>query len=158
VSLLWRPRPRLGLLEWLAISAALSLGMMHLITVTTTVPHAGAPVASIVLLLAMAAATVALLWRGNAMTVRGGRGPIPWVWSRSRCWRSISIIVCGLAVGLIGSLALITANQRELRFFMSAILAWTATLLYLARSGPLTLPRVRIAVLVVLAGLSALAL
>ena len=84
-----------------------------------------------------------------------------WIWTtiRSRIAAVMAVITCGAVIGVVASLAPIAANQSELGFFVPAILAWTATLLYLARPGPLaTLTRARVATFVVIAGLSAVAL
>jgi hypothetical protein len=72
-SLLWRPRATLGLLEWLAISIALSFGIVHLMTTGMVILHGGVPTASIVLLVALATGLVALLFtRRDSMRVSVG--------------------------------------------------------------------------------------
>jgi hypothetical protein len=84
-----------------------------------------------------------------------------WIWTslRSRVGAVVAVVTGGAVIGVVGSLAPIAANQSEVRFFVPAILAWTATLLYLARPGPLaTLTRRRVATFVAIAGLSAVAL
>lgn len=67
----WRPRVTFGLLEFLAISIALSLGVVHLVTVLLILAHGGIPSASVALLAALAViATGVLVRRGNPVRVR----------------------------------------------------------------------------------------
>ena len=52
----WRATPSIGMLEWLAISVALSFGIVHLITVAMIVAHGGVPTLSGALVATLGAA------------------------------------------------------------------------------------------------------
>jgi hypothetical protein len=68
--LAWRATPSLGLLEWLAISVALSFGIVHLITVAMIVAHGGVPTLSGALVAALGAAGAWLVVARRTATTR----------------------------------------------------------------------------------------
>lgn len=62
-TLLWRPLAIIGLLEFLALSIAVSFGLVHLLTVFMIVTHVGVPTMAVALPLASFAGSAWLLFR-----------------------------------------------------------------------------------------------